>query len=211
MSRLRTLLAEKFPDLQHKTLIAEMEKHSRLMTANPGDMLVKTNDYVKVVPLVTKGSIKVSRDDGEGHALFLYHIEPGQSCAMSLKSCLGEERSRIKGEADSLTELIAIPSSFIEPWMTEFPAFKRFVINTFSQRYDELLSMIDTIAFEKMDRRIMTCLRQHARAGDGSTVRLTHQKVADELNTSREVVSRLLKVMERNGQVRLGRTTIEIL
>ncbi|MDX1637714.1 MAG: Crp/Fnr family transcriptional regulator [Balneolaceae bacterium] len=173
--------------------------------------LLNFGSPINVVPFVLDGAIKVMRDDREGHGLYLYHIQPGESCAMTLSSTLSRERSQIKAVTLEKTTLLAVPVSQIHRWYEQDPVFRDFVLSTFKQRFEELLSTLDQVAFQQIDKRLNQLLRDRSQALERNILHVTHQELADELNSSREVISRLLKQMEKNGMVELGRNRIKII
>ncbi|MDR8393779.1 Crp/Fnr family transcriptional regulator [Aliifodinibius sp. S!AR15-10] len=166
---------------------------------------------IQVVPFVLDGAVKVLRQDDAGHELFLYHIHPGESCAMTLTSTLSREKSQVKAVTLEKTKLVAMPVSEVHHWYSSDPVFREFVLATFQQRFEELLKMLDQIAFQQIDSRLQQLLAERSEALERKILHITHQELAEELNSSREVVSRLLKQMEKNGMVELGRNRIKII
>ena len=163
------------------------------------------------IPLVLKGSLKISREDDEGNEILLYYLEPGHSCATSLTSCYSGQRSTIRAIAEDDSEYLAIPAQYSDEWIIKYPSWKNFVMNTYSERFEELLKTIDQLAFKKMDERLSKYLHDKAELHDNSVIHISHQEIAYDLNTSREVISRLLKQLENMGAIKLGRNRIVIL
>ena len=151
------------------------------------------------------------REDSEGHELYLYHIQRGESCAMTLNSTLSREYSRVKAVTLEKTKLLAVPVQKIRDWYESDPVFRTFVLKTYQQRFDELLDTLDQVAFEQIDRRLIRLLKERSEVMERKILKITHQELADELNSSREVISRLLKQMEKKGMVELGRNRIKII
>jgi CRP/FNR family transcriptional regulator len=191
-------------------LLKEFNKHSRLKTLNADEVLMYPGDKIVFVPIVMKGSIRVLRVNEEGKEVFLYHINPGQTCAMSLNCCRANKSSVVKAVTEDYTEMYMIPAELIDTWF-RFPEWKEFVNNTYGNRFNELMHVIDLIAFSNMDAQLLHYLNKRAQAVNTTALNITHQQIADELHTHREAVSRLLRQMEQKGLVKLGRNVIELL
>lgn len=166
---------------------------------------------IEYVPLILEGSIRVMREDKEGRELFLYYLHEGDTCAISLNCCLASGQSEILAVAETAVDLLMIPVRFIEVWMDEFYCWKNFIMSTYRNRFEELLQTLDSVAFQKMDDRILQYLRERSIAQNSNTLEGTHQKIADEIHSTREVVSRVLKQLERRDFIKLGRNKIELL
>lgn len=191
-------------------LLAEFNKHARLKHFSADDVLMYPGDKIVFVPMVIKGSIRVIRANEDGREVFLYHITPGQTCAMSLNCCRASQTSMIKAVAEDDTEVYMIPAELVDEWF-KFKEWKEFVNNTYGNRFTELMNVIDLIAFSNMDAQLLHYLQQRAQAIHTTALHITHQQIADELHTHREAVSRLLRQMESKGLVKLGRNVIELL
>lgn len=205
------LLQQRFPSLFQKELFEEIQQAGEIREFKAGEIIMDVGRYIQSLPLLISGSIKILRDDEEGHELFLYYLNPGDTCAMSLVCCMGNERSKIRAIAEEDTEVMLIPIKFMDEWMSAYPSWKAFVMNTYQSRLEEMLRTIDSIAFTKMDERLLKYLKAKAKATHQSVFNITHQDIAYELSTSREVISRLLKQMEKIGLIKLGRNRIELL
>lgn len=166
---------------------------------------------INQIPLVIKGSIKILREDEEGNEIFLYYLEPGHACATSITCCMSGQRSTIRAIAEDDTEYLAIPVQYSDEWMLKYKTWKNFVMNTYAERFEELLKAIDQLAFKKMDERLSKYLHDKADLHESCEIHISHQEIAYDLNTSREVISRLLKQLERIGSIKLGRNRIIIL
>lgn len=202
---------DKFPIYFEEELKKELNSVSKLYNAAAGDIIMDIDQSIDQIPLVTKGSIKISREDEEGNEIFLYYLEPGHACATSITCCLSGQRSTIRAIAEEDTEYLAIPVQYSDEWMLKYKTWKNFVMNTYSERFEELLKTIDQLAFKKMDERLEKYLHDKADIHDSSIINISHQEIAYDLNTSREVISRLLKQLERIGSIKLGRNRIVIL
>ena len=191
-------------------LISEFEKNSRRKHFDNNEVIIWPGQPVVNVPVVISGSIRVMREDKDGNEIFLYHIYPGQTCAMSLNCCQADKASSIKAVAEDETEVYLLSARLVDDWF-RFKEWKEFVNSTYSMRFNELLQVIDLIAFSNMDKQLLHYLQERARALNTKALYITHQQIADELRTHREAISRLLRAMETKGIVRLGRNTIELL
>lgn len=181
------------------------------MELKAGEMLMDIGGYIKYIPLVLKGMLKIMREDSDGNELLLYYIRPGETCAMSLTCCMGDAKSTVRAEVEEDVLVLAIPIRFMDKWTNEFQSWKSFVMHTYQMRYEELLRTIDGIAFQKLDDRLERALKEKCASLGTNSLVITHQELANELNSSREVISRLLKQMERKGKVKLGRHKIEVI
>lgn len=159
--------------------------------------------------MIVSGSVKVMREDTDGHELLLYYLKAGETCAMSLTCCMEGRKSEIRAVAVEPVKMIVLPVAFMEEWM-RFRDWRSFVMNTYVRRFEELLETVDSIAFQRMDERLENYLITKAKGVDSKLLTVSHQEVAQDLNTSREVISRLLKQMERHGKLKLGRGKIEL-
>ncbi len=205
------LVRENFPELTEEELIQEIVQNGRIFRAGRDEKIIDIGAYIKNMPLIIDGAIKILRQDKEGRELFLYYLQPGETCAMSLTCCLAHERSSIRAIAEEDTQLIMLPVELMDSWMTKYPSWKSFVMHTYSKRFDELLHTIDGIAFNKMDQRLWNYLLDKSTANNSRTIETTHQQIAYELNSTREVISRLLKKLEKDGKIVLGRNRIDLI
>lgn len=175
------------------------------------DIIIEIGDYLKSMPLLISGAIKVLREDQEGDELLLYFLERGDTCAMTLTCCIGNAQSEIRAIAESDTELLMIPVQKMEEWTAKYTSWRYFVFESYQNRLSEMLDTLDTIAFLKMDERLMKFLRDKAKINQNDTLKITHQQIAYDLHTSRVVVSRLLKKLELDNKIKLHRNSIEVL
>ncbi len=186
------------------------EKNARLKNFSAEEVLMYAGDKIVFVPIVIKGSIRVLRVNAGGQEVFLYHIMPGQTCAMSLNCCQTNKLSMIKAVAEDDTEVYMIPVGLIDEWF-KYNEWKEFINNTYAIRFNELLNVIDLIAFSNMDAQLLHYLQKRAQALNTRALHITHQQIADELHTHREAISRLLRTLEQKNMVKLGRNVIELL
>lgn len=205
------LVQNRYPQIAEKALQEEIASVGKIMHFHAGQVIMDAGNYVKILPLVIEGVIKVVREDEEGNELFLYYLQAGETCSMSFTCCLMHKKSEIRTTAEEETTLVAIPVRYVDEWMTRYQSWKNFIMKTYDYRMMELIRTIDNIAFKRMDERLMSLLEKKAQATDSRIIQATHQEIAYDLNASREAISRLLKQLENDGVVRLGRNKIELL
>lgn len=166
-------------------------------------------NYIKLVPLVVEGAVRVTREDPEeGRELLLYFLQPGEACSMSFTCCMVNKKSEIRTEAEDDTSLIAIPIRYMDDWMTRFQSWKNFVMTTYDRKILDLVRVVDSISFKNLDRRMMEYLKKRVAATGNRVISASHQDIANDLNVTREAVSRLLKNLEKEGIVKLGRNQL---
>jgi CRP/FNR family transcriptional regulator len=165
--------------------------------------------YIRSFPIVLEGLIRVCRKDDEGREVLLYYLNPGQVCAMALTCCMGRMQSNISAFADEDAEIIRIPVECLDHWMANYVTWKEFVMHAYRNRFDELLTTIDGIAFKKMDERLEKFFSDRYKANGETIFNGTHQEIASSLASSREVISRLLKQLEKNKKIIIGRNKID--
>ena len=200
-----------FPDLYEENLRKLIEEEGTVMEIKASEMLMDIGNYIKFVPLIMSGMLKIMREDKDGNELLLYYVKAGETCAMSLTCCMGDARSNVRAIAEEDTVIVAIPVRFMDQWTNQYQSWKSFVMHTYQKRFEELLATIDGIAFQKLDDRLERALKQRSEAASVKLLAVTHQELATELNSSREVISRILKQMEKRNMVKLGRNRIELL
>ena len=192
-----------------KTLVNEILSKSRHKNLASDEVLILPGDALVFVPIVLSGALRIVREDEEGREVFLYHLFPSQTCAMAVNCCQARKKSMIKAIAEDDAEVLLVPTDLIDQ-LFKFPEWKDFINNTYSSRFSELIEVIDLIAFNSLDKKILNYLEKKAEALNTTALLITHQQIATELNTHREAVSRLLRTMEQKGIVKLGRNTIEL-
>lgn len=199
-----------FPDIYERETVEAILEIGKLKKLRADDWMVDIGDPIVYMPLLLKGQLRILREDEEGHELLLYYIRPGETCAMSLTCCSGNAVSNVRAAAEEDSELLLLPIQIIDEWTTKYPSFKSFILKTYQRRFEELLNTIDSIAFHNLDDRLSQLLKQKSEK-EGSELKTTHQELANQLNSSREVISRLLKQMERKGKIQMGRNKITLL
>ena len=193
------------------TLLQELAQAGQLKSASAGSYLIRPGEFIRSVPIIITGSVKIMRPDQSGREALLYYLGGLDACAMSLTCCLGTKRSEITAIVEEETTMIGIPVEKVDEWMCRFSTWKQFVFQTYQKRFDNLLETIDEVIFHKLDERLLVYLQKKVASCQCSVLSITHEDIAQELVTSREVVSRLLKQMEKNGQVQLMRNKIVML
>ncbi|WP_306643102.1 Crp/Fnr family transcriptional regulator [Sanyastnella coralliicola] len=174
-----------------------------------GEEMMRTGQYFKHTMLVVDGKVKLYREDEEGNEFLLYYLEPGSACALSMICATRAEQSQVKAVAVEDVTALAIPIQYMDQLMTDHKSWYYFVLETYRSRFEELLTVIDQVAFRSMDEKLLFYLRRQFKAYQSDTIQTTHQQIAYDLNSSREVISRLLKKMEQKGFVALHRNAIE--
>ena len=192
-----------------KDLQTEILGVGTVKTIEQGDILVREGQFISSFPLVIKGMIRVTRTNNDGNELLLYYLKKNEVCAMSLTCCMTNLKSTVKAIAEEKTEVIMLPVSMLDNWICQYPSWKQFVMETFQIRFRELIETVDTIAFLKLDDRLINYFTYRKKKFDSSTFKGTHQDLALQINTSREVVSRLLKKLEKQGKIKLSRNFID--
>lgn len=203
------LLKKLFPFFEPE-LIAEMNAFSSVRKVNQGDLLISRGELINNMMLVLKGNIKIYRENDEGAEFFMYYLSPGQACAISMLCMAGIEKSSITAVATEDSVLLSVPMPQMEKWARNFKTWYDFVVGTYKNRFEELLQVLDQVAFRNMDERLEFYLKRQSRQGDLRIIQISHQQIANDLNSTREVVSRLLKKMEQRGLLKLNRNNIEL-
>jgi CRP/FNR family transcriptional regulator, anaerobic regulatory protein len=204
-------IQQRFSQLFEPQLLQEIQNKSKLVNVKAGQVILDIGQTVRSMPIIIDGSVKVSRLDEDGRELLLYYINANESCAMTFTCCMQQFPSEIKAVAEEDVTLLALPVSVMDEWLAKFPTWKAFVMRTIRFRFNEMLKTIDQIAFQKLDDRLVSYLKDKSKHSGSSLVNLTHQQIADELATSRVVISRLLKKLENDKKVLLYRNQIKIM
>jgi CRP/FNR family transcriptional regulator len=204
-------IREKLPVIDDYALASAIAEHGKLIHLEPNTLLMQYGDYIKQIPIVLEGLIKVSTQSSSGQTMLLYYLGSGNTCPTAFTCCMNAKKSEIQAEVLEPTEIIALPAHLLDEWIHHFPNWKNFVLQSYQVRFQELLHTIDNIAFSKIDQRLIDYLSQQQKLTHKNTIKTTHQAIADDLNTSREAISRLLKKMEKMEMVSLQRNQITIL
>ncbi len=207
---LRKALQENFPIISEPELIEEIMKVAYIHEMETDEILIDINENIKNLPLLVEGSVKILREDEEGNEVFLYYVDAGNTCAATLTCCMDSKISNIRAVVEEKAIFLAIPYEYMDIWMGKYKSWREFILTTYSLRFEELLKAVDQLAFKKMDQRILNFLKEKSKLIGSSTIKISHQQIAYDLNTSREVVSRILKQMEKEGVVKISRGQLEL-
>lgn len=202
-------LQEVFPSLE-PALIEEIRKHGTIKKVESGDYLVHTGQFMNNTLLVYEGLVKIYREDEEGNEYFMYYLRNGQACALTINCAIRQQNSPIVARAVEDTTLIVLPVHEVDQWFRQFKTWNNFVLDNYRDRYMELMQVLDHVAFRNMDERLEFYLKRHRDNMGTNDLKLTHQEIANELNSSREVISRLLKKLADEGKITLHRYHIEL-
>jgi CRP/FNR family transcriptional regulator len=192
-------------------LIKEILAFGELKQFKEGDVIMDYGKYIRMMPMVIKGSIKVLKKDERGKEILLYYLSSNESCSMAYSCCLEAKKSEVRAIAEEDVELIAIPHNKLDEWLCKFPSWKNYIMRSFNDRFLELLKSIEVIAFYKLDERLIAYLKEKQRLSGSMVIKVSHYLIADELATSRVVISRLLKQLENDGKILLYRNEIKLL
>jgi len=199
-----------FPQFE-PALMNEIMANGVIKTIPAGEVLMRTGQFIKSTMLILEGNVKVFRENEDGGEFLMYFLQPGEACAISIICAAKTEASRVMAKTTEETTVLMIPLQLLDRWMLDYKSWYHFVLSTYRNRFDELLVLIDQVAFRNMDERLSAYLERHAKVHQTKIISLSHQQIADELNSSREVVSRLLKKMEQRNMVILHRNAVELI
>jgi len=191
-------------------LLDEIAEVGTYRFVKENELLLDIGDEFHQIPLMLTGAIKISRETKAGEEIVLYFLERGDTCTITFGSGLQSSKSKVRGVAEKDSEIIFIPVEKLEEWMVKYPSWRSFVIDSYNIRLNEMLEAIDTLAFMKMDQRLFKYLTDKVQIMRSTTLNTTHQEIAVDLNTSRVVISRLLKQLENEGKIKLYRNKIEV-
>lgn len=176
-----------------------------------GEIIMDYGKYIRFMSLIVKGTVKVLRKDEYGKELLLYYLSGSESCSMAYSCCMEAKKSEVKAIAEDAVELIAVPQLKLDEWLCRFPSWKQYIMRSFNERFNEMLKSIESIAFHRLDERLLAYLKEKQRIGGSSVIKSSHQQIAEELATSRVVISRLLKQLENDGLILLYRNELKII
>lgn len=192
-------------------LIKEIQQFGIFQSFKEGDLIMDYGKYVRMMPVILQGTVKVYRLDEKQNEILLYYLSSNESCSMAYSCCLEAKKSEVKAIAEDNVELVAIPHIKLDEWLCIYPSWKNYIMRSFNERFIELLKSIESIAFHKLDERLISYLKEKQRLSGSSVIKVSHNLVADELATSRVVISRLLKQLENDKQIILYRNEIKLL
>ena len=209
-TNMKELLHQTYGLLFEEALLNEIEQVALLKEFNEGDVIIDFGDKILKMPLLLSVAIKILREDFDEGELLLYFIEKGDTCSMSMTCCIGETKSEIKAVAETNGKVVMIPVMYMELWLGKYKSWRNYVFNSYNNRLKEMLNAIDSLAFMNMDERLLNYLLEKSKINRSREINATHQDIAYDLNTSRVVISRLLKALENEGKIKLHRAYIEI-
>lgn len=192
-------------------LISKLTQFSTVRNYKAGEMILDENSLIRAIPIVTRGTLKVMRTEEDGREILLYYIKPGESCIMSFLGGLHDERSKVRAEVEEDAEILFLPVEKVSLFIKEYPEWLDYIFRLYHKRFEELLEIVNAIAFKKVDERLLDLLQKKKQVTGSNTLQVTHEQLANELGTARVVVSRLLKQLEERGQLQLGRNKITLM
>ncbi|NLN25377.1 MAG: Crp/Fnr family transcriptional regulator [Bacteroidetes bacterium] len=192
-------------------LVEKLYKPSIQKNYEAGSIILNENSHIRSIPIVTKGMMKVIRTEEDGREILLYYIKAGESCIMSFLGGLHNETSKVKAEVEEDAEILFLPMDKVSLFIKEYPQWLDYIFRLYHKRFEELLEIVNAIAFKKVDERMLALLNRKAELTRNKTLNITHEQLANELGTARVVVSRLLKQLEEIGKVKLGRNKITLM
>lgn len=204
-------LTQNYGTIFEKELLLEIEEVSSIKEVPENFQMIAIGQYITSMPLLLNGAIKILRNDNDGGELLLYFLEKGDTCAMTFSCCLGNAKSEVKAITETPCTIIMIPIHKMEEWMVKYKSWRNFILDSYHNRLQEMLTTIDSIAFLKMDERLLKYLINKAQINNSNLIKNTHQEIAYELHTSRVVISRLLKKLEQKNIILLHRNSITLL
>jgi len=204
-------LTTNFGYLFEEDLISEISELGISKAFIEDSKIIEVGDYIRSMPLLISGAIKILREDEHGEELVLYYLEKGDTCAMTLSCCMGQTKSKIRAVAETNVELIMLPKEKMLEWLGKYKTWQTYILQSYHSRMDELLEAVDTIAFLKMDERLFKYLKDKAMVVHNDVLHATHKEISEDLHTSRVVISRLLKKLENEGKIKLFRNSIKVL
>lgn len=192
-------------------LLKEIQQFGTIQHFKEGDLIMDYGKYIRMMPIILNGTVKVLRKDDDGNEILLYYLSSNESCSMAYSCCIEAKKSEVKAIAEDDVELIAIPHIKLDEWLCSYPGWKNYIMRSFNERFIELLKSIESIAFHKLDERLVDYLKEKQRITGSSVIKVSHHLIADELATSRVVISRLLKQLENSKKIILYRSEIKLL
>ncbi len=204
-------LKEKLSQIFEKKLVDEILGFAEVIHLKEGDVVMDYGKKVRFMPIIISGTLRVMRKDEEGREIILYYLSNNESCAMAYACCMEAKLSEVKAIAEDNIELIKIPHEKLDEWLMKYPSWKSYVFNSFTQRFNELLRSLESVAFHKLDERLIKYLKNKTKVSGKTSIQLSHNQIAEEMGTSRVVISRLLKQLENDKKLVLYRNEIKLL
>jgi CRP/FNR family transcriptional regulator, anaerobic regulatory protein len=203
-------LGQHFPTLE-KDLLSEIAMYADVKTVREGDTIMRTGQNIRAAILVAEGLVKIFRQDEEGDEYFMYYLDEGKACAISLVCALGMGTSGVMAKAVTNATILAVPAQYVDEWMGKYKSWAQFAVSSYRERFEELMQVIDHIAFRNMDERLVYYLKRYQEKFNSNTISTSFTEMAQELNSSREVISRLMKKLSEKGAVVLMGSHVKIL
>lgn len=207
----QALLQEKYNHILDESLIKEIFEIGVFKSFKKNDIIIDINQTLQYIPLLLSGNIKILREDNDGNELLIYFLEAGETCTMSLTCCMGTSKSKIRAVAEKDSSLVMIPVQNMQNWFNTNESWRNFILESYQTRFEEMLDAIDSIAFMKMDERLYKYLINKTKLHNSKNIIVKHQDIAEDLHTSRVVISRLLKQLENQNKIILSRNKIQVL
>jgi CRP/FNR family transcriptional regulator len=204
-------LIENYKHIFEERLLEEIDLIGNYKLFEQGEQIIDIGSSINYMPLLLEGAIKILREDDYGEELVLYFLEKGDTCALTLNCCIGNAISEIRALTETKTRVVMVPVQKMEEWMSKYKTWRYFILESYQSRMKEMLEAIDTIAFLNMDERLLKHLRDKAMVSRNEAIKTTHQDIALELHTSRVVISRLLKKLEKEKKIKLNRNLITVI
>jgi len=202
---------DKLSAIFEPALLSEIRQYGIIQHYGEGELIMDYGKYIRQMPLILKGTVKVLKHDDDGNEILLYYLSSNESCSMAYSCCMEARKSEVKAIAEDEVELVAIPHLKLDEWLCTYPSWKQYIMRSFNERFTELLHAIESIAFHRLDERLVDYLREKQRLAGSSVIKASHSQIADDLATSRVVISRLLKQLENSRKIILYRNEIKLL
>lgn len=210
-AEVKHLIADSFGFLFEPELLEEIISIGKVHHVAAGELFMDIGQSISHIPLLIEGNVKIMRENAEGHELLIYFLERGDTCAMSLSCCMGNKKSDIRAVAEEDTTLIMIAVEHMDKWLQKYRSWRNFIFDSYQIRLNELMETLDSVAFLRMDERLLKYLNDKVKITGSTILNSTHQDIASDMNTSRVVISRLMKQLEKQGKVKIGRNKLELL
>lgn len=208
---IKEILKQTYPHQFEEELLDEINEFGKIIDFKKDDVLIDIDQFIKGMPIIIKGALRILREDLDEGELLLYFLEKGDTCAMTMACCLGNKQSQIRAIAETDGEIVMIPIQKMDEWLAKYKSWREFVFMSYNNRMEEMLSAIDSLAFGNLKDRLKKYLLDVATINESRTVPKTHHEIAYALNTSRVVISRVLKSLEMEGFLQLNRKSLTIL
>ena len=210
MQNKHPLVEELFGFMFEEALCEEIHRVAEVRRLPSGAVIMEVGDSFQWMPIVLSGAVKVMREDPDGNELLLYFLEAGDTCVMSFSCCMGKKKSKVRAVTEGESEILMLPVDNMNEWMGKYQSWRTYVFDAVRIRMDEFVQAVDALAFMRLDERLKKYLQDRARVLGTTELSVTHQEIADDLHTSRVVVSRLLKRLENEGLLNISRNRLQL-